>query len=221
MLRGPRVLCSQAHCSGVAAHAVLKGGTGWHAPSKFVSHPLRFGKTRRSTFEPQWQRKTLPLHQLCTATLQRETVAPGVYTVVTKVARREVLGPARGSNFQLRMSYLRALPRLSDFEPARAVTVVSPVARDVLYVDQGASIEIITEALKAWGLRVRAERETNTEPSSTGPLDPAEDNWQTTRPEGRAPGRLENELSPLWLPIREPATGNDPVAAFGWFTRAA
>lgn len=91
-----------------------------------------------------------------------------------------------------------------------------------MYLDQAASIEIITEALKAWGLRVRSERETaGSETASPQPPTPVEANWQTTRPTSKAPGRLENELSPIWLPIREPSTATDPVAAFGWFTRAA
>ena len=118
------------------------------------------------------------------------------------------------------MSYLRALPRFTDLEPARAVTVVSPSTRDVVYLDQAASIEIITEALRAWGLRVRAERGGPEGATAQAPA-PIDANWQTTRPEARTPGRLENELSPLWLPIREASNGNDPVAAFGWFTRAA
>ena len=120
------------------------------------------------------------------------------------------------------MSYLRAIPRFSDNEATRAVTVVSPSTTDTVYLYQAASIEIITEALKAWGLRVRSERETAL-PEAAAPQPPApiEANWRTTRPESKAPGRLENELSPIWLPIREPSTGNDPVAAFGWFTSAA
>ena len=107
------------------------------------------------------------------------------------------------------------MPRFSD--------VVSPEAREVVYLDQSASLEIITEALKAWGLRVRAERATT--PAATNAATtptPAADSWETTRPEGRAPTRLDNVLSPLWLPILERSVSpNEPVAAWSWFTRAA
>ncbi len=118
------------------------------------------------------------------------------------------------------MSYLRALPRSTEAGPARAVTVVSSQARDVVYLDQAASIEIITEALKAWGLRVRAQRD---EPAANVPAQapaPLENHWQTTRPENKAPGRLNNALSPLWLPIRA-ADPAEPAPELGWFTRAA
>ena len=102
------------------------------------------------------------------------------------------------------------------------MTVVSPGTRDTVYLDQAASIEIITEALKAWGLRVRSEREmAQSDAVSPPPPTPVEANWQTTRPTNKAPGRLENELSPIWLPIRGEPTGNDPISFFGWFTRAA
>lgn len=122
------------------------------------------------------------------------------------------------------MSYLTALPRSTDSQPPqRAVTVVSHEAREVVYLDQSASIEIITEALKAWGLRVRAERtdsrETAKDAARSAPLP---DNWETTRPESKAPTRLDNVLSPLWLPILERSTNaNEPVAAWAWFSRAA
>jgi hypothetical protein len=119
------------------------------------------------------------------------------------------------------MSYLQAVPRFSDVPPAaRAVTVVSPEKRDVVYVEQQASIELITEALKAWGIRVRAERD-----QQQGEAKPAttqiDANWQTTRPEAKAPTRLDNELSPLWFPIERPAASAEPVAAWAWFGRAA
>ena len=119
-----------------------------------------------------------------------------------------------------KMSYLQALPRNSDTRPAaRAVTVVSPDTRDVVYLEQAASIEIITEALKAWGIRVRAERE---QPAVKNAPAPSDANWQTTRSEAKAPTRLDNALSPLWLPIRQaPASGSEPVAAWSWFGRAA
>lgn len=121
-------------------------------------------------------------------------------------------------------TYLKPLPRQSELdEPRKAVTVVSSHARDVVYLDQSASIEIITEALKAWGLRVRAEREDaggrkTDRAAATAP----DTNWQTTRPETRAPTRLDNILSPLWTPIIEPTvSSNEPPAAWSWFTRAA
>ena len=118
------------------------------------------------------------------------------------------------------MSYLKAIPRNFDTEPpARAVAVVSRGTRDVVYVDEPASIEIITEALKAWGIRVRAER--SEESPAPAKHTPSDANWETTRSEAKAPTRLENSLSPLWLPIRKPPTGSEPVAAWSWFGRAA
>ena len=124
------------------------------------------------------------------------------------------------------MSYLTPLPRPTDLEPPqRAVTVVSHEAREVVYLDQSASIEIITEALKAWGLRVRSERGANPEPkpqTTAVAAAAAPDNWETTRPESKAPTRLDNVLSPLWLPILERAkAAQEPVTAWSWFTRAA
>lgn len=118
------------------------------------------------------------------------------------------------------MSHLRALPRTNETGPARPVTVVSPATRDVVYLEEPATIEIITEALKAWGLRVRQERDARQQEPSAGPH-PAEGSWETTRPEHPGPSRLSNVLSPLWLPILTAETGNEPVAAWSWFTRAA
>lgn len=120
------------------------------------------------------------------------------------------------------MSYLKTVPRTYEAEPpARAVTVVSRDAREVVYLDQSASIEIITEALKAWGLRVRAERTTPAPAASTAQPAPVDASWQTTRSEAKAPTRLENALSPLWLPIRTTPSTTEPVAAWSWFGRAA
>lgn len=105
---------------------------------------------------------------------------------------------------------------------ARPVTVVSPESREVVYVEDDATIEIIKAALTAWGLRVRAERgqAAIADAPAVPPAD-AQPAWETTRPGHHAPGRLENELSPLWLPIRLPIRGNEPVTAFAWFSRAA
>jgi|GEM_PF-4665395 len=119
--------------------------------------------------------------------------------------------------------YLKPVPFAKD-APPRAVTVVSPEARDVVYLDQSASIELITEALKAWGLRVRAERQTAAGRKSAPPAaGPGGSSWETTRPEGRAPARLDNILSPLWLPIREEVagSGSEAPADWSWFGRAA
>ncbi len=99
--------------------------------------------------------------------------------------------------------------------------MVSPDAREVVYLDESASLEIITEALKAWGLRVRAER---SEAAAEAPQQPPagmDGTWQTTRSDLRAPSRLENVLSPLWLPIRFPERPSEPDAAWAWFGRAA
>ncbi|MEO8540102.1 MAG: hypothetical protein ABI577_10220 [bacterium] len=121
------------------------------------------------------------------------------------------------------MNYLKAVPRTDEAEaPSRAVAVVSPDAREVVYLDETASLEIITEALKAWGLRVRSERsEQAAEVAPPQRPTPADGDWRTTRSEHRAPGRLDNILSPLWLPIQHSDPGNEPVAAWSWFGRAA
>lgn len=120
------------------------------------------------------------------------------------------------------MSYLTAVPRTTDHEPApRALTVVSPEARETVYLDDAASLEIITEALKAWGLRVRSERGAARPAADIQPAQTSLDTtWQTTRPEHRAPSRLENDLSPLWFPIREGEPA-DASAPWAWFSRAA
>ncbi len=121
------------------------------------------------------------------------------------------------------MRYLKTVPRLQDSEPpARAVTVVSPGNREVVYLDQSASLEVITEALKAWGIRVREERTRdsgNSSPETAGQS--VEITWQTTRITSRTPTRLENALSPLYFPIREIPTNADPGGPWGWFGRAA
>ncbi len=126
--------------------------------------------------------------------------------------------------FKSKMAHLQPVPRSSEVEPGtRPVTIVSAESRDVVYVDDAASLEIIQAALKAWGLRIREERDRGTpakpalaqqavkEPSAT---------WETERPAHPAPSRLENRLSPIWLPIRKPL-GNEAVSAWGWFSRAA
>lgn len=122
------------------------------------------------------------------------------------------------------MSYLKPVPRTDDVgAPARAVTLVSPEARETLYLDETASLEIITEALKAWGLRVRAERESGRPADEAAAAIPAPQDatWLTTRPDHRAPSRLENVLSPLWLPILNDDRAPDPGSPWGWFSRAA
>lgn len=123
------------------------------------------------------------------------------------------------------MVHLQPVPRSSEIRrTTRPVTIVSAESRDVVYIDDAASLEIIQAALKAWGLRIREERDHST--TSANPVlaqqagkDP-EAAWETERPEQRAPSRLENRLSPLWLPIRKPV-GNEAIAAWSWFTRAA
>lgn len=102
------------------------------------------------------------------------------------------------------------------------MTVVSPETREVVYLEDEASLEIITAALEAWGLKVRSERETppDAAPART-PAPAVETSWETMRPAITSPGRLDNVLSPLWLPIRQPVTGSEPVSAWGWFGRAA
>lgn len=121
------------------------------------------------------------------------------------------------------MRYLKAVPRSFEREaPARPVTVVSADSRDVVYLEDDASLEVITAALKAWGLKVRSERDGDGAAAKTAPpVATAEACWETTRPPAPSPGRLDNVLSPLWLPIRRPVAGNEPVAAWSWFGRAA
>ncbi|HMO53980.1 MAG TPA: hypothetical protein PJ994_05705 [Tepidiformaceae bacterium] len=121
------------------------------------------------------------------------------------------------------MAHLKAVPRSDEAEPAtRPVTIVSAETREVVYVDDAASLEIIQAALKAWGLRVREERDARAPASQSAPQAASAPSaaWETERPPQRAPGRLENCLSPLWLPIRRPV-GNEAVMAWAWFTRAA
>lgn len=121
------------------------------------------------------------------------------------------------------MVHLQPVPRSTEIEAGtRPVTIVSAESRDVVYVDDAASLEIIQAALKAWGLRIREERDrTATKPALTQQAvkEPSA-TWETERPASPAPSRLENRLSPLWLPIRKPL-GNEAVAAWGWFSRAA
>lgn len=121
------------------------------------------------------------------------------------------------------MRYLKPVPKSFERKaPARPVTVVSADSRDVVYLEDEASLEIITAALTAWGLKVRSEREMEVAAAKAlPPVATAEACWETTRPQAAAPGRLDNVLSPLWLPIRRPVAGNEPVAAWGWFGRAA
>lgn len=120
------------------------------------------------------------------------------------------------------MAHLQPVPRNSEVEPGtRAVTIVSADSRDVVYIDDAASLEIIQAALKAWGLRVREERDRKTPvPLAQRAASEPTSAWETERPARPAPSRLENRLSPLWLPIRKPV-GNEAVAAWAWFTRAA
>lgn len=121
------------------------------------------------------------------------------------------------------MRYLRPVPKSFEREaPAHPVTVVSADSRGVVYLEDEASLEIITAALRAWGLKVRSEREVEVAAAKAlPPVATAEACWETTRPHTPTPGRLDNVLSPLWLPIRRPLSGNEPVAAWGWFGRAA
>lgn len=146
-----------------------------------------------------------------------------VYEAVTEIRANPAVGrPAEAVIAGTKMSYLTAVPRTTDLEPApRALTVVSPDARETVYLDDAASLEIITEALKAWGLRVRSERGSARPVAEGQPAPtPLDTTWQTTRPEQRAPSRLENDLSPLWFPLREEDAG-DASSAWAWFSRAA
>lgn len=120
------------------------------------------------------------------------------------------------------MSHLQPVPKPSESDTAaHPLTVFSPDSREVVYLEDEATIEVITAALQAWGLRVRSERQTGAGSAKPKASVAAEPSWTTTRPPHPAPGRLENILSPLWLPIRRPVAGNEPVVAWSWFGQAA
>jgi hypothetical protein len=130
------------------------------------------------------------------------------------------------------MRYLQPVPRADEEAPGSSpLTVVSQERGRVLYIEGDASLDVIVAALEAWGLRVRAERERQQAAGGGGSAEegraearrdadgmPA---WVTRRPALPRVSRLENILSPLWFPARRPVSGNEPVAAFSWFGRAA
>lgn len=139
------------------------------------------------------------------------------------------MGRGRGAVFDNTMRYLQPVPRADEEAPGGSpVTVVSQERRRVLYIEGDASLDVIVAALEAWGLRVRAERERQraSADSPAGPGEARRDGegmpaWVTRRPALPRVSRLENILSPLWFPARRPVAGNEPVAAFSWFGRAA
>lgn len=125
------------------------------------------------------------------------------------------------------MAYLQSVPKVSDMETlTRGFIVVTPDSTEVVYVDESASRDAITAALTAWGLRVREERQRGGGGAVTAtalPV-PADSSWQTTRPSARAPGRLANDLSPVWLPtlVKGEAARFDAAAGWAaWFGVAA
>ena len=148
---------------------------------------------------------------------------PALYCPFTQSPERRVSAATESTVFNSKMAHLHPVPRSSEIESGtRPVTIVSADSRDVVYIDDAASLEIIQAALKAWGLRVREERDsTTTRPAiaQRAVKDPLA-TWETERPTRPAPSRLENRLSPLWLPIRKPL-GNEAVTAWGWFSSAA
>ncbi len=150
-------------------------------------------------------------------------VYPALYWPFTETADPRVSECGCASVFRITMVHLQPIPHRFEMEPAtRPVTIVSADSRDVVYIDDAASLEIIQAALRAWGLRVREERDERTPtPALTqqSTKDPSA-TWETERPEHAPQSRLENRLSPLWLPIRRPL-GNEAVAAWSWFTTAA
>lgn len=91
-------------------------------------------------------------------------------------------------------------------------------ASDIVYVDADASTEMVTDALRAWGFSVRAERE-NRHAASRG-LE-SESTWTTTRPGWPPVNRLSNILSPVWLPTQAEDPGSTPPTSPNWFVRAA
>jgi hypothetical protein len=115
-------------------------------------------------------------------------------------------------------------PRPGDYvepEPgphARAVAVMPPGVTDVVYVEDEASTEMVTDALRAWGLQVRAKREN--QHAATMGLE-SEWAWATVRPEWVPVSRLLNILSPAWFPIGGTELADMPATALSWFTRAA
>jgi hypothetical protein len=68
----------------------------------------------------------------------------------------------------------------------------------------------IEAALHIWGIRVRASRG-------------ADVAWKTTRPPWRCPGRLDNWVSPVWLPTAEEERRKPvaPLRLSSLFERAA
>lgn len=104
--------------------------------------------------------------------------------------------------------------------PGRAVAVMPAGAADVVYVDDAASTAIVTAALRAWGLRVRAERDN--QHSGTRGLE-SESAWMTVRPDGEPVSRLLNTLSAAWLPTFDPATRQleETATVLSWFVCAA
>lgn len=120
------------------------------------------------------------------------------------------------------MSYLQPVPTQAEFEASGWHAVVASDWNEVVYVEESASKDAITAALEAWGLRVRAERETTARAESARPI-PADSSWETTRPAFRSRSRLVNDLSPVYSPIffqLEQRTF-DPVQAWSWFGVAA
>jgi hypothetical protein len=120
------------------------------------------------------------------------------------------------------MSYLQAVPTQTELEASGWYAVVAGDSNEVVYVEESASKDAITAALEAWGLRVRAEREAAPAPESARPI-PSDSSWETTRPAFRSPGRLLNDLSPVYSPIFFEVEQRtfDPVQAWSWFGVAA
>jgi hypothetical protein len=84
------------------------------------------------------------------------------------------------------MRHLRLLP------PADAVDddIGQPVPELAERLHAARSAGSLEAALHIWGIRVRASRG-------------ADVAWTTTRPPWRCPGRLDNWVSPVWLPTAE------------------
>lgn len=93
------------------------------------------------------------------------------------------------------MSHLHLIPGDDDAAERPAACAPPEIAERMHAARDDGSIEA---ALHIWGARVRAARD----------YDVA---WRTTRPSWHGPGRLDNWLSPVWLPTAREAR-RKPVA---------
>jgi len=122
------------------------------------------------------------------------------------------------------MSYLQAVPKAKGAgAPPKGYRIVTPDSSEVVYLDDSPTLDVITAALTAWGLRVREGSARTGDAMAALPI-PADSSWQTTRPTAKAPGRLANGRSPVYLPalLNAEASRFDAQAEWAaWFGAAA